>query len=251
VGDDHAALVHDLRAEQEGLMADVAAIGHDDWLRPTRSRGWDVRDSIAHLADTDEVAYDTCTAGPRPLSALIERSASAEDATLAGVLRGRRLAGAAVLSWWRAAASHQLDMFARIDPGKRVPWGLGMSASSLVTARMMETWAHGLDVRGALGVPSQDTARLRHIAWLSLRALPYAFMVAGRPVPDEPIRVELTLPDGEPWTFGPPEAAARITGPAGELCRLFVQRISRDEATNLGAVGDAADAALDVARAFL
>lgn len=251
MADDHAVLLDDLRAEQEALGADVEGISADDWLRPTRARGWDVRDSIAHLADTDDIARDTCVAGPRSLDVLVGRYASAEDLTLAGVLRGRRLPGAQVLEWWRQAAARERDVFASIEPSTRVPWGLGMSATSLVTARMMETWAHGLDVREALGIPARDTNRLRHIAWLSMRALPYAFTFAGRPVPEEPIRVELALPDGSPWTYGPPDAGARITGPAGELCRLFVQRIGRDQAPELHAEGDAADAALDVARAFL
>lgn len=251
MADDHAALLDDLRAEQDGLAGDVDGISADDWLRPTRARGWDVRDSIAHLADTDDIARDTCVAGPRSLDVLVGRYATAEDLTLAGVLRGRRLPGAQVLDWWRRAASREREVFGSIEPSTRVPWGLGMSARSLVTARMMETWAHGLDVRAALGIPTRDTNRLRHIAWLSLRALPYAFTFAGRPVPEEPIRVELTLPDGTAWTFGPHDAAARITGPAGQLCRLFVQRIGRDAATDLRAEGDAADAALDVARAFL
>jgi uncharacterized protein (TIGR03084 family) len=251
VAEDHAALLDDLRLEQEELASDVDGIGRDDWLRPTRAWGWDVRDSIAHLADTDEVAYDTCIAGPRPLNTLTAHYASAEDFTLAGVLRGRRLPGADVLAWWRRAAAREREVLGSIDPATRVPWGIGMSATSLATARMMETWAHGLDVRDALGIPSRDTPRLRHIAFLSVRALPYAFTFAGRPVPEEPIRVELTLPDGQGWTYGPPEASARITGPASELCRLFVQRIRRDQALNLTAEGDAADAALDVARAFL
>jgi uncharacterized protein (TIGR03084 family) len=251
VADDHAALLDDLRLEQEELAADIDGIDRDDWLRPTRARGWDVRDSIAHLADTDEVAYDTCADGPRPLNAMVQLYASAEDFTLAGVRRGRRLPGADVLVWWRQAAARERALLGSIEPATRVPWGIGMSATSLVTARMMETWAHGLDVRHALDIPARDTPRLRHIAWLSLRALPYAFTFAGRPVPEDPIRVALTLPDGAAWTYGPPEAAARISGPAGELCRLFVQRIGRDQATQLEAEGDAADAALDVARAFL
>ena len=65
-----------------------------------------------------------------------------------------------------------------------------------VTARLMETWAHGLDVRTALGLPIVDTEILRHIAWLSHRALPYAFSFAGREPPPAAIRVELTSPDG-------------------------------------------------------
>lgn len=37
--------------------------------------------------------------------------------------------------------------------GERIAWfGPPMSATSMATARMMETWAHGLDVVEALGV---------------------------------------------------------------------------------------------------
>lgn len=251
MADDHAALVEDLRAEQDGLALDLDGIPDDDWLRPTASRGWDVRDTISHLADTDEIAYDTCTGGPRALNDLAARLASPEDVTLTGVLRGRKLRGGAVLAWWRGAAAAERELLASLDPRTRVPWGLGMTASSLVTARLMETWAHGLDARGALGIPSVDTDRLHHVAWLSLRALPYAFGVAGRPVPEERIRVELTLPSGDTWTFGPEDAPARIMGPAGQLCRLFVQRIRLADATDLEAEGDAAVASLEVARAFL
>ena len=67
----------------------------------------------------------------------------------------------------------------------------------------METWAHGLDVHAALGAEPVDTDRLAHVAWLATRALPYAYSVAGREPPPAPLRVELTLPSGAPWTFGP------------------------------------------------
>jgi uncharacterized protein (TIGR03084 family) len=127
-----------------------------------------------------------------------------------------------------------------------------MQPRSFMTARLMEAWAHGLDVRAALDVPAVDTDRLRHIAFLGYRALPYAYTVAGREPPPGTLRVELTSPDGDAtWAFGPDDATDRITGPAGQFCRLFAQRIARAEAPDLVAEGPAADAALDVARAFL
>ncbi len=137
-----------------------------------------------------------------------------------------------------------------LAPDARVPWGIGMRSPSFVTARLMETWAHGLDVRGALGVPAVDTDRLAHVAWLATRALPYAFSVAGMTPPTEPLRVELTLPSGGSWVFGPEEATNRITGSAGEYCRVFVHRRAPAD-TNLVIEGDAARAAIAVARAFL
>ena len=141
-------------------------------------------------------------------------------------------------------------MLSALPPDARVPWGLGMRTPSFVTARLMETWAHGLDVRAALGVAAVDADRLAHIAWLATRALPYAYSVAGREPPAEPVRVELVLPSGAHWASGPEDAPDRISGPAGDYCRVFVHRRSPAD-TNLVIEGDAARSAIAVARAFL
>jgi uncharacterized protein (TIGR03084 family) len=114
----------------------------------------------------------------------------------------------------------------------------------------METWAHGLDVRTALALPAHDTDRLAHVAWLATRALPYAYSVAGREMPPDPIRVELMLPSGATWSIGPEDAADRIIGSASEYCRVFVRR-SRPADTSLMVEGDAAHSAISVARAYL
>lgn len=251
MADSLAELVDDLEAEQRALLAEVEGLSADAWLTPTSARGWDVRDTIAHLAHTDELASDTLTGGPRALGPYAAACASPEDVTYQGVLAGRRLNGADVAAWWTRAQTIERDVLRRADPSTRVPWGLGMSLTAFVTARLMETWAHGLDVRAALRIQAHDTDRIRHVAWLSLRALPYAYTVAGRDVPERALRVELVLPSGAPWNFGPEDATDRIAGPAGELCRVFVQRLPARAATGLTVEGDAARSALEVARAFL
>jgi uncharacterized protein (TIGR03084 family) len=243
--------IDDLEAEQRALQAVVRGISPDDWLRPTPAWGWDVRDTIAHLADIDEVAVDTATGGPDSLGARAARLSSPEDVTYVGVLRGRRQSGADVLAWWERASAYECDVLRSLDPDVRVPWGLGMKPRSLVSARLMETWAHGLDVYAALGVEPEDTDRLAHVAWLSTRALPYAYTVAGREPPAGALRVELTLPSGATWADGPEDAPNRITGPAAQYCRLFVQRLPRAQARALHAEGHVAESALGVARAFL
>jgi uncharacterized protein (TIGR03084 family) len=249
---DFDSLLGALEREQVGLQAELRDLTADDWFRPTPAKGWDVRDTVAHLADTDEIAIDTCLGGPRPLNDFAARFASAEDTTLWGVLRGRRRPGREVLTWWEYTSTRERDVLASLDPAVRVPWGLGMRPPSFVTARLMETWAHGLDVRTTLGLAVVDTDTLRHVAWLSFRALPYAFSFAGREAPAGDLRVELSSPSGdETWEYGPDGAPNRITGPAGEFCRLFVKRLTRDEAQGLVAEGDGAVAALEVARAFL
>jgi uncharacterized protein (TIGR03084 family) len=249
---DFGSLLDALAREQTGLQTELGNLATDDWFRPTPAKGWDVRDTVAHLADIDEIAIDTCTAGPRPLNDFAAQFASPEDTTLWGVLRGRRRSGREVLTWWEDTSSRERDVLAGVDAAMRIPWGIGMRRPSLVTARLMETWAHGLDVREAVGLPVVDSDRLRHVAWLGYRALPYAFSFAGRERPPGELRVEVTSPSGdEVWEYGPADAPNRITGPAGELCRLFAQRTSRDEARGLVAEGDGAVAALEVARAFL
>lgn len=244
-------LVADLAQEQLELQADCANLGADEWLTPTAARGWDVRDTIAHLADTDEIAFDTMHDGPRSLNRFVTLFASSRDVTLWGVLRGRRRTGVDVLAWWERTSVQECEALLGLETATRVPWGLGMGRPAFVTARLMETWAHGLDVRAAIGVSSVDTDRLRHVAFLATRALPYAFSYAGRTVPASPLRVELDLPSGDVWAHGPVDAPDRITGPAGQYCRVFVQRMVAADAHDLTATGAGAREALEVARAFL
>lgn len=243
-------LLADLAAEQGDLLAVLDGLGEDDWFRATPAKGWDVRDTIAHLADTDELAIDTMLGGPRSIQRFVAELASAEDLTLWGVFHGRRHTGPEVAAWWADAQQRERAVLADLADDARVPWGLGMGVPAFMTARLMETWAHSLDVRHGLGVAATDTDRLRHVAWISVRALPYAASVAGIEAPG-PIRVELDLPSGDSWSYGPEDAANRITGSAGEFCRVFVQRLTPDEATALHGEGDDARLALEIARAYL
>jgi uncharacterized protein (TIGR03084 family) len=243
-------IVGDLEAEQRDLQSVIAALDADQWLAPTPAWGWDVRDTISHLADIDEMAIDTARGGPYAINEVAQRAASSADVTYQGVLRGRRLTGPGVAAWWDRTAAAERAVLLDLSPDARIPWGIGMRAPSFVTARLMETWAHGLDVRAALGVPAVDTDRLAHVAWLATRALPYAYTVAGIEPPTAALRVELTLPSGAAWTYGPPDATDRITGLAGDYCRVFVHR-RRGADSNLVIEGVVARSAVAVARAFL
>ena len=124
-----------------------------------------------------------------------------------------------------------------------------MSTASMATARLMETWAHGQDVADALGVTRTPTDRLRHVVRLGVRTRDFAFGVHGLTPPVEEFRVELTAPSGELWTYGPEDAAQRVTGPALDFCLLVTQRAHRADLA-LRAEGADADRWLDIAQAF-
>jgi len=239
-----------LEAEQSELDALLTGLEPSLWDVPTPSTGWSVRDQVSHLADTEAIARDTVTGGPRSLANETARLGNAviDD----GVDRGRVLPVPDVLTWWRTAAAENCRALRSADVAVRLPWGLGMSWRSFVTARLMEHWAHGLDIRAAVGSPSAETGRLEHIAHLAYGSIPYALKVARMtPPPGRTLRLELLGPDGQRWSFGQENATDLISGPAGLWCRRAVQRIRPDEASNLNVDGPLAELVVQHARAYL
>jgi uncharacterized protein (TIGR03084 family) len=103
-----------------------------------------------------------------------------------------------------------------------------MKPATLATTRLAEHWAHGLDITVPLGLDFPDTDRLRHIAWLGHRTLPYAFQLAGES--PQPVLAELTSPGGaDVWRFGPEDAPSTIRGDVGAFCRVGAQRLRPDQ----------------------
>ena len=123
-----------------------------------------------------------------------------------------------------------------------------MSAASSLTARIMETWAHTQDIADALGVTREPTDRLRHVAHIGVGARAFSYAVHGE-TPAAEIRIELTGPDGTPWTWGPADAEDRVTGPALDFCLLVTQRRHRDDLA-LVIEGPAAAEWMSIAQAF-
>jgi uncharacterized protein (TIGR03084 family) len=240
-------LVADLRAEGDEIDALVRDLPPDGWSRPTPADGWTVGHQIAHLAWTDERALLAATA-PDEFTAEFTQFAG-----LANVVdsEAARLAKRPdLLSWWRESREKLAVALLGLPPGAKLPWyGPPMSAASMATARLMETWAHGQDVADALGVRRTPTARLRHVAHIGVRTRDFAYLNRGMTPPAEPFRVELHGPDGELWTWGPEDAAQRVTGPALDFCLLVTQRVHQAD-TAVVAVGEDATAWLTVAQAF-
>jgi uncharacterized protein (TIGR03084 family) len=263
-------LCADLAAEQASLDAVVADLPVVSWSRPTPAAGWDIRDTISHLCFFDEAATLALT-DPPAFEAVRQQVADCPaDRTPPDLARGRgdpdeldepdqpATAGSSgdpgpLLDRWRASHHATRSAIASAhaaDPRARVPWfGPPMSLASFATARLMETWAHGVDVRDALGVPLEPTPRLRHVIHLGVNARPFAFTVHDVDDPGNPIRVEATAPDGAIWAWGPEDASDRVTGSALDLALVLTQRRHRAR-TAVTVTGPTAVAWLDVAQAF-
>ena len=247
---DMRELAEDLTAETTALREMVAGLSEAAWRTPTPAEGWSIADQISHLAFFDDAAIQSA-ADPEGFAAEMERAMTVGELDPDDLAaRYRSLTGADLLAWFDASRRRLIKVFAELDPAIRLPWfGLPMSAASSLTARIMETWAHGQDIADALGLAREPTARLRHIAHIGVRALPFSFVVNGLEVPPEPVRVELTGPAGELWTWGPEHAANRVTGVALDFCLLVTQRRHRGD-TAVQAEGQVADQWLAIAQAF-
>ena len=117
-----------------------------------------------------------------------------------------------------------------------------------VSARLMETWAHGQDVVDALGASRRSTDRLRHVAHIGVRARPFSYMIHGREVPAESVHVALRSPSGETWEWGEP-SDDRVAGDALDFCLVVTQRRHvRD--TGLRVEGAAGREWIEIAQAF-
>ncbi|SCL39917.1 TIGR03084 family protein [Micromonospora pallida] len=241
-------LLADLAAESAQLDALVAPLPEVTWARPTPAPGWTIGHQIAHLAWTDHVAL-LATTDPAAFHAAVAAAPDVPRLVDQGV-EEFLTPPADLLARWRTGREALTTALAAVPEGGQLPWvGTSMSAASMATARLMETWAHGQDVADALGVTRTPTNRLRHIAHLGFRTLGHGFAAHGRAVPTTPVRVELTAPDGSTWNHGPATATDRVTGPALDFCMLVTQRRHRADLA-LAATGPVADEWLDVAQAF-
>lgn len=238
----------DLAAEQERLEKVLAGLDERQWATASGAAGWTIADVVLHLAQSEEAAAGTATHGTLR-GGLAAVAGGTMDERADNAVRNERTAPAEIFARWQRARQAALAALRGADPDRPVEWVAGpLKPATLATTRLAEHWAHGLDITGPLGVDLPDTDRLRHIAWLAHRTLPYALSVAGEPVAR--VRCELTAPDGVAvWRFGPDDAESAITGAAGEFCRVAARRLNPAQ-TALRAAGPHGATALRLVRTY-
>lgn len=247
---DMNALADDVAAEAVALRLLVASLAGRGWQQATPAPGWTIADQVSHLAHFDEVAVQSATR-PREFDAELARTDAVGGIDPDAIAdRYRTMSPAELLPWFDDARAGLLSTFRSLHPSVRVPWfGMHMSAASSLTARLMETWAHGQDIADTLGVRREPTDRLRHVAHIGVAARPFSFASRGRPLPEQPVRVELLSPGRDMWLWGPPEAADRVTGSALDFCLAVTQRRHLAD-TSLLISGPVATEWMSIAQAF-
>jgi uncharacterized protein (TIGR03084 family) len=243
-----------LAAQQDDLSALVAPLDDTGWQAASRCEGWTVADVVLHLAQTDEMAIasvqDRFAEAVAALTAGLEPAASVDEGAALMVDRERGEPGPVVFDRWQASADTLRRELEACEPGRRVAWVAGeLSARTLATTRLAETWIHTGDVAFAFGREPAADDRLWHIARLAWRTLPYAFARARREL-SGPVAFELAAPNGDTWHFVPEaEPLTTVEGSAVELCTVAGQRANADD-TELHGTGPDAAAVLEHVRTF-
>ncbi|MGR3637471.1 MAG: TIGR03084 family metal-binding protein [Shimia sp.] len=245
------AQADDFLTESETLYTALADLDANALCQLTQFKGWTIEDVLVHLhfwnsaADmsaTDEAALQTRVA---TVMASLKETGSMRKAENDSIsLRGTALREAWITNA-RAMAARWRDM----DPKQRLTWvGPSMSARSSITARQMETWAHGFEVFDTLGKARTESDRVKNVVVLGVNTFGWSHQVHSLPAPETMPLLTLTAPSGEVWTFGE-DTANTITGPATDFAAVVTQTRAFAD-TALTATGEAAQTWMTNAQCF-
>lgn len=245
--------VTDFLDESEALYALLEPLADADFARETQFRGYTIGDVVGHLHHWN-VAADLSLRDPAAFQAFFAVIAK-------GIGQGRRLpeicdewlaglAGRALLREWRRFYRELVLHFGKADPKARVKWaGPDMSVRSSITARLMETWAHGQEVYDVLGVERVDTDRIKNIAQLGVNTFGWTFVNRRLEVPKDVPHVRLRAPSGAVWEWNPPSETNRVEGSATEFCQVVTQ-VRNVADTRLVVTGEVAQRWMSIAQCF-
>jgi len=240
----------DLEAESAQLDGWVAGLDEAGWRTITTPEGWTIAHQIGHLHWTDLASLTAITdpdAFADGMKAVAENPTGFVDE---GAEEMALIPPAEMLPQWRDGRVALQDALRAVPDGEKIPWyGPPMSPVSMVTARLMETWAHSHDVAEALGIDVPKTSRAKHVAHIGVRARGFSYMMRGEQAPTEDVRVELTGPDGDLWTWGAEDSPERVTGDGYDFALLVTRRRHLYD-LDVKAEGENAAHWLSIAQAF-
>ncbi len=240
----------DFFEECEALSVRLAPLTDIDYQTPTLFKDWTINQIVRHLhvwniaADlslTDQTAFADFMAqmavGVRGGKLLDFEAAYLDN------LSGRKLRDT-----WAANFKIVAQHFGEVDPKQRLKWvGPEMSAISSITARLMETWAHGQAVYDVLGVERTDTDRIGNIVRLGVNTYGWTWKNRRQEPPGPMPRLRLTAPSGDIWEYG--KGDDLIAGSATEFCQVVTQCRNIGD-TSLVVTGDVAQQWMAVAQCF-
>ncbi len=243
----------DFREESDALYQLLEPIAADDYQRKTQFKDWTINDVLGHLHMWNwaaDISLNDSDAFEKFLASLIEAlttGTSLQD--FEGNWR-KGLNNKELLQEWRSFYIKTSKLFEEADPKLRVKWfGPDMSVRSSITARLMETWAHGQEVYDMLGVVRKNRDRIKNIAVLGVNTFGWTYTNRSMDTPKDKPYVKLTAPSGEIWEWNDPSTDNLVEGAAEDFCQV-VTHVRNIGDTSLNVVGETATQWMSIAQCF-
>ncbi|MEM9106653.1 MAG: TIGR03084 family metal-binding protein [Pseudomonadota bacterium] len=240
----------DFQHESEALATVLSELPDADYERPTQFKGWTINDVLVHLHFWNGAADLSLTDPDRFQTVLAELMGKLGS----GGLRGHenkeiKERGGDLLAAWTSLFRDMGPRWSELDPKTRVAWaGPSMSVRSSMTARQMETWAHGHEIFDLLGLQREEKDRIRNVVVLGINTFGWTFKVHGLDAPETMPQVLLTLPSGKAAEFGEP-GNGQISGSAVEFAQVVTQTRNIAD-TQLAVEGSVASQWMEHAQCF-
>jgi len=220
--------VDDFIEECETLNAVLEPLAEADFDRVTLFKDWTINHVLQHLHYFNVMADYSAFEPARFAAAYAEFTERRQqlggsmvrvtDELLDG-LRGQALRRA-----WRERYLDMRPRWSDADPKRRVKWaGPDMSVRSSITARQMETWAHGQEIFDVLGIERAEADRVRNICHIGVSTYGWTFANRGEEVPEPAPFIRLSAPSGAVWEWGEPSATERVEGSAVQFAQVVAQ----------------------------
>lgn len=243
----------DFRQECASLAGVLEHLPEADFQRPTLFKSWTINDVIGHLHMFNVAVRLTLQDDRKfadffaPVAATLKQGKSMLEAQYVWL---NDLQGRALFDIWRGECTNTANLYCNTDPKRRVKWaGPDMSARSSITARQMETWAHGQEIFDCLGIERDDTDRIKNIAHLGVQTFGWTFINRKIEVPGAAPHVVLTAPSGAVWEWNEVQENNRVSGSATEFCQVVAQTRNLAD-TSLVTTGDTARQWMEIAQCF-
>ena len=243
--------VRDFLEESETLARVLQPLSEQQWSEKTQFKDWTFNEVIIHIHFWNRAADLSLN---NPSGFQVFWNETSVEAVKGGLKSFENSSvqerGPKLLASWQESYRDMASRWKELDPKVRVKWaGPEMSARSSVTARQMETWAHGQAVFDQLGQERMENDRIRNIVILGVNTFGWSFKVRGMEVPAEMPCLRLTSPSGEIWSFGEENSADAIEGSAAEFCRVVTQTRNIAD-TSLSVIGETAGKWMNIAQCF-
>ena len=158
--------------------------------------------------------------------------------------------GLDLLNLWKETYEKISNEFAKSDPKKRVKWaGPDMSVRSSITARHMETWAHGQEIFDQLGFERIDTDRIKNIVVIGVNTFGWTYMNRNLSIPEKMPKLSLLSPSNELWEWNEDNEEDMISGSATEFSQVVTQ-VRNINDTSLKVSGKIANEWMSIAQCF-